>query len=83
MVEKNKIKITEISLNNVPYQNTKINPTNINFFIGKNGTGKSTIGRNIRDKKGLTWKNSNDENETIIQVYNDDYISLEEMFYEN
>ncbi len=74
MVEKNKIKITEISLNNVPYQNTKINPTNINFFIGKNGTGKSTIGRNIRDKKGLTWKNSNDENETIIQVYNDDYI---------
>ena len=74
MQEKNKIKITEIVLNDATYHNVTINPTNINFFIGKNGTGKSTIGRAILSKTGLKWKNPTDEADTIIQVYNEDYI---------
>lgn len=74
MVEKNTIKITEIKLDYATYHNIIIKPTNINFFIGKNGTGKSTIGRAIANRQGLKWKNPEDEVETIIQVYNENFI---------
>lgn len=72
--EKNQVKITEIQLNRATYNKATLKPTNINFFIGKNGCGKSTIARVIDEKEGLTWKTSEDEAFTIIQVFDEDYI---------
>ncbi len=74
MKVKNRIKITEIKLDEATFHSTTFRPSNINFFFGKNGTGKSTIGRVIAERRGLTWKTPTDETDTIIQLYNEEYI---------
>ena len=74
MKVKNRVKITNISLNEATFHSASFTPSNINFFFGKNGTGKSTIGRVISEKRGLTWKNPTDEADTLIQLYNEEYI---------
>ena len=71
---KNRVKITNISLNEATFHSASFSPSNINFFFGKNGTGKSTIGRVISEKRGLTWKTPTDEADTLIQLYNEEYI---------
>lgn len=74
MKVKNRIKITNITLNDATFHSVPISPTNVNFFFGKNGTGKSTIGRAISEGRGLTWRTPTDETDTLVQVYNEDYI---------
>ena len=74
MKVKNRVKITNISLNEATFHSASFSPSNINFFFGKNGTGKSTIGRVIAEKRGLTWKTPTDETDTLIQLYNEEYI---------
>ena len=74
MKVKNRVKITNISLNEATFHSASFSPSNINFFFGKNGTGKSTIGRVISEKRGLTWRTSTDETDTLIQLYNEEYI---------
>lgn len=45
--------IRSITLNERTYHNVILSPTLINFFYGKNGTGKTTIAQNIRDGIGI------------------------------
>ena len=45
--------IRSITLDGRTYHNVALSPTLINFFYGKNGTGKTTIAQNIRDGIGI------------------------------
>ena len=44
--------IEKITLNAATFEGTVVNPTLINFFYGKNGTGKTTIAREIAANAG-------------------------------
>lgn len=72
--EKVKSAIVEISLSVEPFQTTLIEPTAINFFYGKNGSGKTSISRAIKDGGGLTWKATEPEGEYDRLVFNRDFI---------
>lgn len=80
MSEKNKIKVTDIALNTATFKNSNehLKPTNINMLFGRNGTGKSTIAKVLKDSnlraQCVTWNKSNDEENTLIHVYDEDYI---------
>lgn len=63
--------IKEIFLNDNTFHGTTITPTLINYFFGKNGSGKSTIARHIRNKAGITPDISNLE----VLVYDQDFIN--------
>lgn len=65
--------ITGIRLNEGTSHNFPFQPSLINFFFGGNGAGKSTIGRAIKAKRGLTWKTPA-EAETRLMVFNEEYI---------
>ena len=49
MNEKMTSAIQKLVLSDPPFNRETIEPTFINFFYGKNGAGKSTIARTIRD----------------------------------
>lgn len=80
MSEKNKIKLTDIALNEATFKNSKeiLKPTNINMLFGRNGTGKSTIAKVIKDDflrmQYIKWNKPDDESNTLIHVYDEDYI---------
>lgn len=63
--------IKEIVLDENTFHEVKITPTLINFFYGKNGSGKSTIAHLIRSKSGI----SPDINNFEVLVYDQDFIS--------
>lgn len=63
--------IEELFLDDNTFHGIKINPTLINYFYGKNGSGKSTIARLIRSKSGITPDISNFE----VLVYDQDFIT--------
>ena len=49
--------IERITLNDATFTGEVIELTFVNFFYGKNGAGKSTIARSLRDNTGIEWKN--------------------------
>lgn len=55
MTQKMESMIREITLNTATFQDVTFQPTMINFFFGTNDTGKTSIGRTIRDSTGVTW----------------------------
>jgi wobble nucleotide-excising tRNase len=63
--------IEEIFLDDNTFHGLAINPTLINYFYGKNGSGKSTIARLIRSQSGITPDVSNFE----VLVYDKDFIT--------
>ena len=66
--------ITKLNLNTATFHNATMIPTLINFFYGKNGVGKSTIGREIDANRGITWKDEKSESDFSVLVYNDEFI---------
>lgn len=52
MCAKEKSVITKITVNNATFSQTVIEPSFVNIFYGKNGTGKSTIARSIAGQSG-------------------------------
>lgn len=72
-MEKNKIKIEKVTVSGPPFYGESFEPTNVNFVFGKNGAGKSTISRAIRDNNGVSWIYDPGHN-TTVQVFNDEYI---------
>lgn len=62
--------IEELFLDDNTFHGIKINPTLINYFYGKNGSGKSTIARLIRSKSGIIPDISKFE----VLVYDQDFI---------
>lgn len=63
--------IKAIFLDDNTFHGVTITPTLINYFYGKNGSGKSTIARLIRSKSGITPDISNFE----VLVYDQDFIA--------
>lgn len=57
-----------------------IEPTNINYFYGNNGTGKSTVARALGTPVGLTWRSGNSENDFVIRVFSRDFVESELRF---
>ena len=80
--EKVKSAIVEISLSVEPFQETKIEPTVINFFYGKNGSGKTSISRAIKDGGALVWKATEPESEYERLVFNRDFIQQNLMLHD-
>lgn len=75
MENKVKSNITEVKVNAPTYRNVGFEPTLINFFYGKNGTGKSTLARAFLDGNAtLTTKTGEPIEKDRILVYNEDFI---------
>lgn len=77
--------ISQLSLNDASYENSgvSITPTLINFFFGNNGTGKSTIGRAIKNNCGTTWTPGKSADDYVLHVYNQEYIDANFQNYYN
>ena len=75
--------ITGITINAPTYHNITFQPTMLNFFYGKNGTGKSTLGRSFKNHSALlTWSDAPLLDEQIL-VYNEDFIKANIQSYGN
>lgn len=74
--------IEKIVLNNATYCGEVINPTFINFFFGNNGTGKSTIAKNIRSNDGITWLPGKIGSDHTVLVYDQEFITANIQSYE-
>ncbi len=75
--------ITGITVNGPTYKNVSIVPSMLNFFYGKNGTGKSTLARAFKDgSAALSWDGA-PYPESQILVYNEDFITKNVQSYGN
>ncbi len=54
MKEKQKSLIERIKLDSATFHGEVVEPTFVNFFFGKNGAGKSTIAKVIKDGSEVT-----------------------------
>ena len=77
MQQKISSEITCISLNDATYKDcgVSIQPTLVNFFFGNNGTGKSTIGKAIKNDCGISWRGGKSASDYNVHVYNLDFIN--------
>jgi len=62
------IPIKEVRINEHALKNIQFHPTLINFFYGKNGSGKTSIGKHLKDH------NPSDKE---LCLFNDDYMQAE------
>lgn len=83
MISKRTSVIEKIVLNDATYQTEEILPSFINFFYGKNGAGKSTIGRALRENIGIEWANGKNGADFDTLVYNQGFIEKHFESYEN
>lgn len=74
MEDKRVSAIQKITLNEATFTNEIFYPTYINFFYGKNGAGKTSIGRQISEGVGLDWAENEVPEDYEIHVYNQDFI---------
>ena len=76
MQNKVRVHITGVKVNAPTYTNVTFTPSLINFFYGKNGTGKSTLARAFKDGNAqLSWDGTPFPDERIL-VYNEDFIAM-------
>ena len=63
MSDKVRSQITEVVITDRTYDKEKFSPTLINFFFGKNGTGKSTVAAYLHDSPAtsLAWDPAADQ----------------------
>jgi wobble nucleotide-excising tRNase len=83
MREKIKAPIEHIELNAATYCGTTFTPTLVNFFYGKNGTGKSTIAQAIADDVGIKWGIGQSSGNFDVLVYDDNFRSANLQNYDN
>lgn len=82
-MKKVRVHITKTTVNAPTYSNVTFEPTLINFFYGKNGTGKSTLARSFKDgNAALTWDGQPFPEERVL-VYNEDFIRKNVQSYGN
>lgn len=84
-MEQKKIRnnITGVKVNAPTYTDVTFEPTMINFFYGKNGTGKSTLAKAMKDGRGvLTWRGMPFADDQIL-VYNEEFIQKNIQSYGN
>ena len=83
MQNKVRVHITGVKVNAPTYTNITFTPSLINFFYGKNGTGKSTLAKAFKDgSAALTWDGAPFSNDRIL-VYNEDFIAKHVQSYGN
>ena len=83
MQNKVRVHITGVKVNAPTYTNITFTPSLINFFYGKNGTGKSTLAKAFKDgSAALTWDGAPFSNDRIL-VYNEDFIAKNVQSYGN
>lgn len=83
MQNKVRVHITGVKINAPTYTNVTFTPSLINFFYGKNGTGKSTLARAFKDGHAqMTWDGTPFPDERIL-VYNEDFIAKNVQSYGN
>ena len=68
--------IEKIIVNEGTFTDEPISPNYINFFFGKNGSGKTSISRQIEGGTGIEWAEGEVPSNYQILVYNQDYIDL-------
>lgn len=72
----NRIKtaIQKVTLSEHTFSNEVFEPTLINFFFGNNGTGKSTIAKNIGLPATSEWAPGTTPDDYTLLVYNEEFI---------
>ena len=75
--------IERITLNDATFTGEVIEPTFVNFFYGKNGAGKSTIARSLRDNTGIEWENGKSVSDYDVLTYNTEFIDANFANYGN
>ncbi len=83
MKEKQKALIEKIVVSDATFHNAVIEPTYINFFFGKNGAGKSTIGKTMEARTGLTWAAGRNPEDYTMLVYNAGFVERNFATYGN
>ena len=83
MAEKIKTLITDITLDTPTFHRKKVSPTLLNFFYGKNGSGKSTIAKEIGNGTAATWQPGINPSDYDVKVYNEEYIETNIQSYGN
>ena len=73
----NRIKtaIQKITLNDHTFSGVTFEPTLINFFFGNNGTGKSTLAKNIGVPAATEWIPGSTPGDYTLMVYNEEFIA--------
>ena len=73
----NRIKtaIQKITLNDHTFSGVSFKPTLINFFFGNNGTGKSTLAKNIGVPAATDWVSGAASNDYELIMYNEEFIA--------
>ena len=66
--------ITGVTLNTPTFHDITFHPSLINFFYGKNGSGKSTIARIMGTDSSTAWQPGINPGNYQLLVYNEEYI---------
>ena len=74
MSEKKVSAIQAVTLNTATFENEPFTPTYINFFYGKNGAGKTSLGRQLGEGAGIQWADGEVPANYEICLYNQDFI---------
>ncbi len=84
MGNKVRTNITGMRINAPTYRDVAFEPTLINFFYGKNGTGKTTLAKAFTDGNAtITTKDGEPIDKDRILVYNEEYIKENIQSYGN
>lgn len=71
--EKIRTAVGEVMLSTPTFHRTRFSPTLINFFYGKNGSGKSTIARELLNPGAVRMSGERRQGDYEIELYNEDY----------
>lgn len=74
MAEKKISAIQSVTLNTATFTEETFEPSYINFFFGKNGAGKTSLGRQLANGEGLHWAPGEIPENYEICLYNQDFI---------
>ncbi len=75
MTEKRIAAIEKITVDDGTLHHVEIEPTYINFFFGKNGTGKSTIAKEFGNPDALSWRAGEEADNYDIEIFDRQFIS--------
>ena len=74
MTDKVAALISKVTVNSPVFTDEVFSPTLINYFFGKNGTGKSTIAKLIGKTDATEWHQGATPEDYKLLVYNEEYI---------
>lgn len=83
MKEKVPAPINKVTVNSPVFKSEVFSPTLINYFYGKNGTGKSTIAKQIGKTESTVWTSGAIPKDHEILLYNEEFIQENIQSYGN